>query len=100
METNEEIGILKHELSEARSLLAQAGVVPFARAHFFSHFPDIDRVRRMHTKMMASDFKAWHGSEGHRPYMQSADETCYLCTLLNEIAERDAKIAILETTGK
>lgn len=58
------------------------------------HAPDIERVRRMHSRMTAENFAQMSCEEGHRIYRQSDYDACYLCTLLDEIerteAERDA----------
>lgn len=51
------------------------------------HVPSLDRIRDSHTRMRLDDFKAWHGTEGHRPYSQGTGECCYLCAALQHAGE-------------
>lgn len=64
------------------------------------HRPSLERIRDAHSKMTESDFKPWHGKEGHRSYFQDAGSACYICELLQLVGEiqaaADSSKAILD----
>ena len=61
-----------------------------------NHTPSAERIREAHSKLGLT----WFGKEKHPVYTQSVDEACYICTLLAEVAAKNAEIARLKSEVK